>query len=460
MADSHPPSGALIVTETALPASLTAAHLAMAALRHHRAHASWLNPFVLPSFLFAAAPWIWPSGLALMVSLAVHIAWVIVCEVLTPARPLVATKPRAEGATPPVKPGAPPRPTPQGPARDAGGFASTTVLTVLDEASDIKTFRLARHQGFEFTPGQFVPVRLSIEGKPHVRCYSISSSPESRGYFEISVRRQGLVSSTLHATIRTGSQLSIGKPAGHFVYPAGDDRPLALLAGGIGITPLLSMLRHAISADPTRPITLLYSARERQAMAFLPELRVIAQRHPQVRIAITVSETGAPAPWRVGRIDLQLLRQYVLHPAQTIFCICGPLAMMTSMEQMLLAEGVPPGQIRSEKFDTAVAATVLNARPAAAATTAANGHDEFTVTFATTGRTSRAPGSQTLLEAAEAEGIEMAFSCRSGVCQMCRTRVSDGDVDCRSTVLDPDDRAAGYILPCVSWAQSDCVLEA
>ena len=66
----------------------------------------------------------------------------------------------------------------------------------------------------------------------------------------------------------------------------------------------------------------------------------------------------------------------------------------------------------------------------------------------------------TLLEAAEREGVRIASSCRAGVCQACRTRLAQGDADCRSSVLDPEDRAAGFILPCVSWATSDCVLEA
>ncbi len=446
--------------DSAIPASLTAAHLAIAALRHHRARSSWLSPFVLPSFLFAVTPWIWPSILGLIVALGAHMVWVLFCEILAPA-PAVPPRCAAPSSAPAKTASTQSRPATVAPPRDASGFTSSSVLAVLEEATDIKTFRLARPQGFDFTPGQFVPVRVSINGKPHVRCYSISSSPDSRAYLEISVRRQGLVSTTLHATLRTGSQLAIGRAAGQFVYPAGDDRPLVLLAGGIGITPLLSMLRYGISSDPTRPITLLYCARDRQAMAFLPELRVLADRHPQIRIGITVSEPSPPAPWRSGHIDLSMVRQYVAHPSHTIFCVCGPQPMMSAMEQMLIAEGVPADQVRSEKFDTAMAATALNPQPAAvhdAPSTRADGN--FEIRFATSGRTLRTPGSQTLLEAAETEGISIAFSCRSGVCQACRTRLADGDVDCRSAVLDAEDRAAGFILPCVSWAQSDCVLEA
>jgi ferredoxin len=132
------------------------------------------------------------------------------------------------------------------------------------------------------------------------------------------------------------------------------------------------------------------------------------------------------------------------------------------MKEMLAAEGVPADQIRTENFDTAMAAAVINA-PAASRQKAAAGKTaghQFDITFSASGRTVSASGSLTLLEAAEAEGIPMMFSCRSGVCQACRTRVADGEVDCQSSVLDPEDRAAGFILPCVSWAQSNCVLEA
>ena len=421
-------------------------HLVMAFIRRHRSGSRLLSPFVLPSFLFAATPWLWTASVALIGAATAHIVWFVICELLAPR------------AVPPAR-----RPNTAEPARRsapaASGFVSTSVLAVLEEANDIKTFRLARPSGFSFTAGQFLAVRVSVDGKPHVRCYSISSSPEAQGCLEISVRRQGLVSSTLHATLRSGSVVAIGQPAGQFVYPSGDDRPLALLAGGIGITPLLSMLRHAVLADPTRPISLLYSARTLGDAAFVRELSLIAERHPQVRIGLTFSGGTAPSPWRAGHIDAAMLRQYVPHPAHTIFCVCGPTAMMAAMDQLLRAEGVAVDQIRSERFETAAAATLVNtAVPAAPASDSAR--DEYQVTFASSGRTGRAASSQTLLDIAELEGVAIASSCRSGVCLTCRTRLREGDADCRSSMLDADDRAAGFVLPCVTWATTDCVLEA
>ena len=455
-----------MLNDTALLASVTTLHLAAAFLRRYRRGNRVADPFVLPSFCFAAAPWLWSSTTGLVAVAVAHAAWFVVCEVVAPpiAAPAVAraTTTRTAPTTPPRRPAAAASATSPAGGSD-GGFVQAPVLTVLDEADDIKTFRLARPAGFEFAPGQFVTVRVSIAGHPHVRCYSISSSPDTRAYLEISVRRQGLVSTTLHATARSGSFLAIGRPAGQFVYPSGDDRPLALIAGGIGVTPLLSMLRHAVSSDPTRPVSLLYSARTAAAAAFVNELKVIAERHPQVRIGLTISEGQPGGRWRVGRIDTSMIRQYVAHPRHTVFCICGPTPMMDAMRQLLLGECVPAEQIRSEHFETAVAAAQLNARSAPRPEPGNGGRGartSYRVAFATSGRTATATASQTLLDVAEAEGIPIPSSCRAGVCQACRTRLSDGEADCQSSMLDPGDREAGFVLPCVTWAMSDCVLEA
>lgn len=441
-----------MLIETAAPASLTALHLAIAVLRRHRATGrSIVSPFVLPSFLFVLAPWLWPSPLGLALGVGAHVVWFVTCELLAP--PVTrGLAPAALRVKSPVSPrvSAPP----------LSAFASTTVLAVLDEADGIKTFRMARPEGFEFSAGQFLAVRALIDGKPHVRCYSISSAPQARGYLEISVRRQGLVSGALHATIRAGSTLTINRPGGQFVYPQGDDRPLALIAGGIGITPLLSMLRHAVAADPARPITLLYSARGEHDVAFHSELRVLAERHPQVRVAITLTQPTEPTRLRTGRLDAAMVRQFVPAPADTIFCLCGPGPMIADLRQALAGLGVPAGQVRYEQFEMAVAASQVNAAAPRTVSAAAAAPAAVTLTFEQSGVSVSALSSMTLLESAEAEGVTIVSSCRAGVCQSCRTRLKAGDADCRSDVLDPDDRAAGFVLPCVTWPNGDCVLEA
>ncbi|MGE0862763.1 MAG: 2Fe-2S iron-sulfur cluster-binding protein [Vicinamibacterales bacterium] len=438
--------------ETAAPASLTALHLTIAVLRRHRAAGrSIVSPFVLPSFIFVLVPWLWPTAVGLALGVGAHALWFFTCELLAPA---------VTGERPPAAPRPKPATTPRLATAGPPASAAAAVLAVLDEAADIKTFRLARPDGFEFSPGQFLAVRVQIDGKPHVRCYSISSAPHACGYLEISVRRQGLVSGMLHATVRAGSTLTINRPAGQFVYPQGDDRPLVLIAGGIGITPLLSMLRHAVAAAPARPITLLYSARREHDVAFHGELRVLAERHPQVRVAITLTQPTEPTRLRTGRLDVAMVRQFVSAPADSIFCLCGPGPMIADLRAALAGLGVPDGQVRYEQFETAVVASQVNAAATRTAPAGTAAPAAVTLTFEQSGVSVSALSSMTLLESAEAEGVAIVSSCRAGVCQSCRTRLKAGDADCRSDVLDPDDRAAGFVLPCVTWPNGDCVLEA
>ena len=215
----------IVPVEASWLSAATTFHLALAALCSHRQPARrWTSPLALVSVLLAGAPWAFPTLAGVLAGLAAHAAWFAICVRVTPAvsASAAAPAPPAARATPP-------------PARRAAdtkprGFVQTPILAVLQESTDIRTFRLARPEGFDFTPGQFLTLRVRADGKDVVRCYSISSPPAARGYLEISIRRQGLVSNALHAMARPGSLLSVRAPAGAFVYPGGDDRPLVLLA--------------------------------------------------------------------------------------------------------------------------------------------------------------------------------------------------------------------------------------
>ncbi len=204
--------------------------------------------------------------------------------------------------------------------------------------------------------GRPVPdVRFWIDGKTVSRCYSVSSAPEATGYLEISVKRQGLVSGLLHATVRPGSLLDIMRPAGGFVYPSDDHRPITLLAGGVGITPLMSMLRHAVQADPTRPVTLLYSVRTQHDVAFRDELAWLARRHRQAKVVVTTSDEPPSAEFLSGMINRELLTSQVEDLQDNIFLLCGPPPMIKAMKGILGALGVAPDQVRFEEFAAAVA---------------------------------------------------------------------------------------------------------
>lgn len=432
-------------------AFVSTVHLALASLRNHRRPAGTrVSSLAGISVLLAATPWLFPSVPGVAFGLGAHLLWFLVCERLAPSRP--APAPAKSHAAP--RPAAVPR-APAPPVR-AKGFVETPVLTVLDEGGDIKTIRLRRPEGFDFVPGQFLTIRVRADGRDHARCYSISSPPEASGYLEISVKRQGVVSSTLHATARPGSSLAVKAPAGAFTYPSGDDRPLVLVAGGVGITPLMSMARHALLAEPTRPVTLVYSARSWDGFAFRDEIRTTARRHPAFRVFFAVTGDTDRTDVYPGRIDAELLRTAAPDLEHSIVLMCGPQPMIEALREGMQAAGVPPAQIRFEIFQPAVAASAARAeRPPVRVNGAAH-----RITCARSGRAITVEPPQTLLDAAEAAGIEIPSLCRSGVCGTCRTKVVDGQVDCASDVLDDEDRREGVVLACVSTPLGDCTVDA
>ncbi len=459
-------------SRAAAPSSLLAAvstvHIALALIRKHRS-AIKSRGLILGaiSAFFAISAWIWTSPRDLAIGVGAHLVWFAASGALGGRRPPVTAKPAARAAIGP-SPAAARAGTPAAPPKQRG-FVPTPILAVFDETPDIRTFRMARPEGYDFRAGQFITVQVQLDGRPITRCYSISSGPEARGYLEISVKRQGAVSSTLHSTIRPGSTLSVRPPAGAFVYPKGDDRPLVLVSGGVGCTPMISMLRHAVACEPSRPVVYLFSAKTEKDIAFRQELALVARRHPQVRIVIALTQAAAGPQFYAGRIDEKLVRQVVPDLLQSLFYICGPQAMIEGTKALLARVGVPPAQVRSEAFEAAVAgarAPVLEPEPeseslvavAAIARPGRRGAPRVQLTLS--GKTAMAAGGQTLLEAAEAVSVEIPNSCRAGVCGTCKTRLVSGDVECTADAMEDSDREQGYVFPCVAWAKGDCVLEA
>jgi ferredoxin-NADP reductase len=475
-----------ILTAPPSPSSLlafaTTVHLGLTAIRNHRSvGARIFSPLALISLSLAALPWTFPSPIGLAFGFCAHVGWFIACEKLAARSVAGKTAP----SRPAPQPAATPRPVAASaqaapaavPARSQApkGFVQAPILTAFNETPLIKTVRIARPEGFDFIAGQFVTVRVRVDGKEYARCYSISSAPHVHGYLELSIKRQGIVSNALHASVRPGTMLSVKAPVGAFRYPVGDDRPIVLLAGGIGITPLISMLRHAVATEPTRKVTLVYSAHTQDDFAFRDELVTMVRRHPQVRVQLAVANGQAHPSIYPGRIDEALINTAVPDVTRSVVFICGPGAMIESMKKLLGSLGVPPAQIRHEAFQQAVAASAGLAAephevrqavgaaagsravaPALTGTRSATTPTDHRMLCARTGKALPIHDGQTILEAAENGGIAVDSLCRSGVCGTCRVQVTDGNVSCESTTLDPDDQAQGFVLACVSTVTSDC----
>jgi len=414
--------------ETSVLAFVSTLHCALALLGHYRS-AKAFRLTVLPSIVFSGLPWLLSTPLWLAAGLAAHVAWFLACERLLPASSV-----------------SPPAAAPQPCAPRKKGFQALPVLASLAETPEIRTFRLARPPDFAFRAGQFVMVRVTIDGSAMVRCYSITSAPGTAGYLEIGVRNQGIVSRHLHETVRPGSMLEVNGPGGAFVYPDGD-KPIVLLAGGIGITPLLGMLRHGLACEPSRPVALILSAKTIDRVPFLDELRVLEKRHPRFRLAITLSAGSAGPPFLSGRIDRTTIERVVRDPRACVYMICGPLPMIDEMRRVLETLAVPAEQVHFEKFEAAVSlATSSGARAR--------------LTLRKSNRTIAVSEEQTILEAAEAAGASIPSLCRVGVCATCRTRLVSGSVEGDFDAIDPSEQAVGDILACVARPLTDCVIDA
>jgi ferredoxin-NADP reductase len=329
-----------------------------------------------------------------------------------------------------------------------------------------------------FQPGQYLTFSLKVpDGATGVpggertitRCYSLSDRPDAMAY-RITVKRvpsplyqpelpPGASSSYFHDRVRPGDVLRVKAPSGHFCIDTDAGMPAVFIAGGIGITPLMSMLRWCVAEQPGRSIHLYYGVRSSADHAFKRVLEDLAASHPALRLNVVYSSPGPEDVLgrdylHVGHIDLDLLRSTLPHGRHQ-FYVCGPPPMMQSLVPALREWGVQAGDVHFEAFGPA------SVRPAMPPTNeprvAVAGAIE--VHFSRSGRTLLWDGQDAnLLDFAERHDLAVESGCRSGSCGACQTRLVSGLV---TYADDPDhDIAEGHCLLCVGKPRSALVLEA
>jgi ferredoxin-NADP reductase len=327
-----------------------------------------------------------------------------------------------------------------------------------------------------FRPGQFLTFSLDLAARAAgdeparravTRCYSLSDRPDPAQY-RVTIKRvpappdhpeflPGLSSNHFHDHVRSGDVLRVKAPSGHFFLDADPSIPVVLIGGGIGITPMTSMLRWCIANQPQRTVHLFYGLRNSDEHAFKSALEEMAASHPALRLHVVYSRPlAADVPGRdyqhAGHVDVELLRQTLPHGRHQ-FYVCGPPAMMQTLVPALADWGVPVADIHFEAFGPA--SVKLPGAPEAASSVA----DGVEVKFQRSGRTLTWDGRDaSLLDFAERHGIEVESGCRSGGCGSCEARLLHGSVQYEHT---PDhDVAAGHCLLCVGRPATSLVLEA
>lgn len=313
------------------------------------------------------------------------------------------------------------------------------ISKIVDESSVIRSFHLEPSDGAGLIAnlaGQHLPIRVQPDpdAPPVIRTYTLSSAPSDGGY-RISVKREGLVSSYLHDNIAVGDLIDARPPAGSFTIDAAEQRPAVLMAAGIGITPVLSMLRHVVyeglRTRRVRPTVVFYAARSKAERAFDDELRTLTERAGGAVRVIRLLEDADGAlkgtDYEVlGRIDMNLLRS-VLGFDDYDFLMCGPPPFMQAIYDGLRGLNIADRRIHAEAFGPASLTRQADAASAAPLPPVAT--KPIAVAFTSSGKEARwTPDSGSLLDLAEARGLAPEFSCRGGSCGTCRTKVLAGAV--------------------------------
>ena len=193
----------------------------------------------------------------------------------------------------------------------------------------------------DYRPGQHLTIRARVHGRTFMRVFSLSSTPGLDEHLRITVKRNGPVSHWLLDEARVGDTIVAQYPTGDFV-PEPGDAPMVMIAGGSGITPLMSMIRHTLVTQPERPVTLLYANRSRDAIIFKRDLDRLAAEHADFTYRDFVSGER--------RLGIEDLRPPAEADRATSFYLCGPDGLKDVMRAHLSALGVPPVHVHTEHY--------------------------------------------------------------------------------------------------------------
>lgn len=388
---------------------------------------------------------------------------------------LTSATPAAGSAVGPVSPTT--APTAPGMTTQKPWKGILRIKAIFQETPTVKTFRLTELNGgsipFSFLPGQYATITSEVDGQKVRRSYTISSSPTQRDYIELTVKRedQGLESRHLHDHAETGDLLEISAPAGNFFFTGKEADGIVLIAGGVGITPMMSVLRYLTDRSYAHEIHLIYGVRTTADLIFREECAFLAKRHPNVTIlSIVSSAEGTDWTGPVGFITADFIAGCVDDIAKRRIHLCGPPPMMDAVKAALAELQVPPDQVKTEDFAPPKGGPVPDKEPedeppalpvVAADGDAAPPSAQATINFSKSGKSGRLAPDQSVLEAAEAIGVVIDFECRVGTCGRCKVPLTEGTVTMEvEDALSADEKASGIILACQAKSTGNLAVDA
>lgn len=224
------------------------------------------------------------------------------------------------------------------------------IIAIIPETPTVKRFLLQPLEPFQYLSGQWLDLYLTLEGKSCVGGYSMTSNPDGPTVeLAIKAGHQHPVTLAMHTQVKVGDTVSICGGQGACVYQAKMGGPVVLLAGGIGITPLMSILRTMTLTEPAVPVHLIYSSSTPDEFAFAYDIKALCQRYPHVTAEFRLTQPHADWPGAKGRID-QTSLQATNPTGKTLYYLCGPKQMITDLRALLTELGASPDRIRFERW--------------------------------------------------------------------------------------------------------------
>lgn len=353
------------------------------------------------------------------------------------------------------------------------GYRKFEVKQKVDEGGGICSFYLVPHDQKAiplFRPGQYLTFELQLQhqSKPLIRCYSLSESP-GNPHYRVTIKRipaprdnpdapPGIVSNYFHDQINQGDILDVKAPAGNFFLDMSTEAPVVLIGGGVGITPMLSMLNAIAQSRSTRETWLFYGIRNNHEHIMFEHLKQLDIEHDNIHLHVCYSDPRDGIDkcdyhyHHGGRVSVDLMRR-VLPSNNYNFFICGPPPMMASLTSDLDTWGVPTSRVHYESFGPA---TVKKLR---APEQSAEVIETFNVTFTQSGKTCQwDPEADSLLDFAEMNDVAIDFGCRAGSCGTCLTAIRSGDIE--YTTEPGYETEEGSCLTCISIPKGPLELHA
>ncbi len=364
--------------------------------------------------------------------------------------------------------------TAQGPIWE--GYRRFIVARKVRESGTVTSFYLTPEDGgplAPFRPGQHIGIKLDIPGQfvPVMRSYTLSDSPSQAGHYRLSIKREpapadepelepGVSSNFMHDHVAEGTVVELRAPGGDFVLRPEGKGPVVLLSGGVGCTPMISMLSAIADAGAAREVWFIHGVKNGAEHAFGSFVRALAAERPNIHVHIRYSRPGpADEAGRdfdsTGHVDMDLLRQLLPGPTPQ-FYLCGATPFMKSLYQGLTDWGVDPFQINYEFFGAA--SDLTGEEAPVPAVVDADPDETYQVTFERSGVTATwTPEIGSLLNLAEANGVMPDYICRKGMCQTCMQHVMHGSFKYLNDAIVPP-AGEGNVLICSARPTSDLVL--